>query len=99
MKFKNSKKLLPTPYKVNVGFYGLLQRFVSFYYVTSTYLSIFRSTMIKIQNKYKLSARAKSPRTFSPTLTLYKNVGCNGKKMPIYEEIANLINNYLIYFL
>jgi hypothetical protein len=30
--------------------------------------------MIKTQNKYKLSDRAKSPRTFSPTLTLYKTV-------------------------
>jgi hypothetical protein len=63
-----------TPHKVNVGFYGLLQRFVSVYYVTSTYLSIFRSTKIKTQNKYKLSVRAKSPRTFSPTQTLYKTV-------------------------
>ena len=74
LKSKRIKSQQPTPHKVNVGFYGFLQRFVSVYYVTSTYLSIFRSTMIKTQNKYKLSVRAKSPRTFSPTLTLYKTV-------------------------
>jgi hypothetical protein len=57
--------------------FRLAQSFVFLYYVTSTYLSIFKSTKIKTQNKYKLSVRAKSLRTFSPTQTLYKTVTKN----------------------
>ena len=47
--------------------------------------------MIKTQNKYKLSARAKSPRTFSPTLTLYKTVVRNIKKMLTNQEADYLL--------
>jgi hypothetical protein len=84
---------MATPYKVNMGFYGLLQRFVSFYYVTSTYLSIFRSTKIKTQNKYKLSARLKIIRFPTPTLTLYKTVGQNGG-FPVEINAQYYISNY-----
>ena len=51
-----------TPYKVNVGFYGLIKSLVSVYYVTYPYLIIFRATKIKTLNKYKLSGSADNSR-------------------------------------
>ena len=92
MKTQLCSHISTTPHKVNVGFYGFLQSSVSFYYVTYTYLSIFRSTKIKTQNKYKLSARLIILRLSTPTLTLCKTVSKTLKPTMAFDY-KNYINH------